>query len=249
MEKPNYISTILAIGLVIIALVLALDIKQKSLEDKNRLSVSGSATSTVEPDKVEVYVKIVTLEKTAQEARDKNSGVTSKVIDALKNEGIKDSDIETSQFAIYPKYEYEDIIEVNIRKSKQVLIGYEVINVLKVTTKELDKAGKIIDLAVENGANDIERVSFGLTKEKEKEIKQQAMVLASKDAKEKADVLAGNAGVRLRKPISISESSFYYQPFEFPRTALLEKAVASETIISPEKLDVFASVNIVYEIT
>ncbi len=249
MEKSNYLSTILAIGLVIIALVLAIGIKTKSIEDKNKLSVSGSSTLTVEPDKAEVYVNIVTLEETAQQSRDKNSEITANVIDTLKKEGIRDSDIETSQFSIYPKYEYEDIIEVNIRKSKQVLVGYEVVNILKVTTEDLDKAGRIIDISIDNEANDIERVLFGLTKAKEKEVKQQAMILASNDAKEKAVALANNLGVRLRKPISISESNFYYQPFEFPRTAFLEKAVAAETVISPEKLDVSASVSIVYEVS
>ena len=204
---------------------------------------------TVDPNKAEVYVKILTLEKTAQESKNKNSQISGNVIKALKKEGVKDKDIETSQFFISPKYDYEEIVEPNLRKSKQILIGYEVTNVLKVTTQDLEKAGKLIDADVDSGANDIERVSFGLTKEKEKEIKQQAMIMASNDAKEKAVALATNLEVSLLKPISISESSFYYQPFEF-RGALMEKSapMAADTVISPQKLDVSASVQLVYEI-
>ena len=86
---------------------------------------------------------------------------------------------------------------------------------MKVTTQNLEKVGKLIDVAVDNGANDIERVSFGLTKEKEKDIKQQAMILASSDAKDKAVALATNLEVTMLKPISISESNFVYQPFNF----------------------------------
>ena len=250
MEKGNYLITILAAGLVIIAIVLALNAKTQpsNTEEKNKLSVSGTSTLTVDPNKAEIYVKVVTLEKTAQEAKNKNSQISSNVVKALKKEGVKDKDIETSQFSIYPRYEYEEVTEANLRKSNQILVGYEVVNVLKVTTQDLEKAGRLIDAAVDAGSNDIERVTFGLTKEREKDIKQQAMVLASNDAKEKAVALATNLDVSLLKPISISESSFYYQPFEF-RGGLMEKAVpaAAETFINPQKLDVSASVQLVYE--
>lgn len=250
MEKANYLTTVLVAGLVIVAVVLALnsETEESDLEEKSRISVSGTSSLTVDPNKAEIYVKIVSLEKTAQESKNKNSEVSKKVTDALKKAGVKSSDIETSQFSIYPRYEYEEVVEINLRKSNQVLVGYEVVNVLKVTTQDLDKVGKLIDVAVDSGANDIESISFGLTKEREKDIKQQAMIAASNDAKEKAVALSTNLGVALLMPISISESSFYYQPFDF-RGALMEKsAMAAETVISPQKLDVSASIQLVYEI-
>lgn len=249
MEKGNYLTTILVAGLVIVAVVLALnsETEESDIEEKSRISVSGTSSLTVDPNEAEVYARIVTLEKTAQDSKNRNSEVSKKVTDALKKAGVKSSDIETSQFSIYPKYEYEEVVEINLRKSNQVLIGYEVVNVLKVTTQDIDKAGKLIDAAVDAGANDIEGVSFGLTDEREKETKQQAMIAASNDAKEKAVALSTNLGVALLRPISISESSFYYQPFEF-RGAFMEKAVAAETVINPQKLDVSASIQLVYEI-
>ena len=200
MEIKNYLTTILAVGLVIAALLLALNSKsnvivgQNGLQ-RNTISVSGTSSLNVDPNKAEIYVKVVTLEKTAQESKNKNSQISQKITDALKRSGVKNNDIETSQFSIYPKYEYEEIIENNIRKPKQNLVGYESTNVLKVTTQDLEKAGKLIDVAVDNGANEIERVSFVLTKEKEKEVKQQAMIMASNDAKDKAVALATNLEV------------------------------------------------------
>lgn len=251
MKKDNYLAYILAVGLVIAAIALALNAKTipSNQEEKSKVSVSGASSLTVEPNKAEVYAKIATLEKTAQESKNKNSQISGGVARALKKEGVKDKDIETSQFFISPKYEYEEISENGLIKTKQVLIGYEVVNVLKVTTQDIEKAGRIIDAAIDSGANDIERVSFGLTEEKEKEIKQQAMALASNDAKEKASALASSLGVSLLKPISISESGFFYQPFEFnARGALMEKSAPAETAISPQKIDVSASVSLVYEI-
>lgn len=253
MEKSNYLTTILVAGLVIVAILLALNSKSNVIVDKNGLqrntvSVSGTSTLTIEPNKAEVYVRIVTLEKTAQESKNKNSQISSNVVKALKKERIKDKDIETAQFTISPKYDYEEFNEGFSRKSKQVLLGYEVTNVLKVTTQDLEKVGKLIDVAVDAGTNNIERISFGLTKDKERDVKQQAMILASNDAKDKAVALATNLGVSLLKPISISESSFAYQPLNVYSGALFEKAAAAETTINPQKLDVSASVNLVYEI-
>ncbi|MBI2653681.1 SIMPL domain-containing protein [Candidatus Woesearchaeota archaeon] len=256
MKKTNYLTAIPAIGLVVVALFLAINSKSNVIVDQNGLqretvSVSGTSTLTVDPNKAEVYVRIVTLEKTAQEAKNRNSEISKKVTDALKKLGVKDKEIETSQFNIYPKYDYEEVIDINVRKSKQVLLGYEVIHVLKVTTQDLEKVGKIIDASVDSDANDIDRISFGLTKEKGKEVKQQAMILASNDAKEKAVALVTNLGVSLGKPVSISESSFYYMPFDVAyKVAAMarEEAPAPSTVVSPQKLDVSASVQLVYEI-
>lgn len=253
METKNYLAAILAVGLVIVALFLALNSKSNAVMGQNGLqrdtiSTSGTSTLTVDSNKAEVYVKIVTLEKTAQESKNRNSQASANVIKALKREGVKDADIETSQFSISLKYEYQEVIDSPIRNAKPVLVGYEVTNILKVTTQILEKVGKLIDAAVDSGANEIDRVSFGLTKEREKEVKQQAMIMASDDAKDKAAALATNLGVSLLKPVSISESSFYYQPYALYSEAAPLMKSAAETTISPRKLDVSASVNLVYEI-
>lgn len=255
MEKRDFLTAILGIGLVIVALMLAFNPKSNIIVDQNELqrntiSVNGASSLAVDPNKAEAYIKILTLEKTAQDSKNKNSQISKKVSDALKKEGVKDKDIETSQFSIYPKYEYEDIVESGIRKSKQVLTGYEVVNVLKATTQNLENVGKLVDVAVDSGANDIESVIFGLTKEMEKEIKQQAMIRASNDAKEKATALATNVGVSLLKPITVSESGFYYMPYAV-RAGAFDKAEASmptQTTINPQKLDISAAVQIVYEV-
>ena len=255
MEQKNTLAMMLGIGLVIVALLLAFNAKSNIVVgqngvQKNTVSVSGISTLSVSPDKAEVYVKIVTLEKTAQGSKDKNSQISANVMKALKKEGLKDADIETSQYSIYPKYNYPIDTSDPIRKPLEpILAGYEVNNVLKVTTKDLERTGKLIDVAVSSGANEIERVSFDLSKDKEKDVKQQAMILASTDAKDKAIALITNLGVSLGKPVSITESNFYYQPYNYyaSASAPMEKAGA-DTSISPQKLDISATVTVAYEI-
>ena len=65
---------------------------------------------------------------------------------------------------------------------------------------------------------------------------------------ETKNYLVTNLEVGLGKPISISESNFYYQPYTlYSGAAQLEKSSA-ETTINPQKLDVSATVALVYEI-
>jgi uncharacterized protein YggE len=240
----------LAAGLVIVALVLAfssrstINVASSGQIQKDTITVSGQAEMTVDPDQAEMYIKIETTKTTAKLAKDENSIISSAVESALRSKGITEKDVETSRYQIYPKYEYDP----DTRKSS--ISGYTVTNVLKVTTTNLDKVGEVIDAAVDSGANGFERIVFGLTDEKEKDVNAQVLLKASDEAKAKAISLTKNLGVRLGKLSSISESNFYYAPYEYARAeADFGVAKTGESIsISPQKVDVTATVNLAYEI-
>lgn len=248
MEKTYHILIgILSVGLVVALLILAFNAKQTTVvsgqDIRNTILVSGNSELTVEPDKAEIYVNIETIQKTAKEAKDENARVSKNVRDSLKRAGIKEEDFETAQFTISPRYEYDRV------KETSELIGYIVTHVLKVTTTNLDKVGDFIDISVNNGANQINNVVFSLTKEKQKDVNGEAMIRASKVAKEKAEALATNLGVRLGKISSISESSFDYIPYisrGFAKAEIAEAPITTE--ISPQYVTIRAAVNIAYEI-
>lgn len=245
-EKTNMLTTILIIGLVLVALILAYNTKTTAVvsgqDVRNLITVSGTSELTTMPNKAEIYVKIETFEKTAEEAKNANSKISKKVITALENKGVKNADIETSQFYLSPRYSWDE------KTGKSEIDGYTLTNVLKVTTLDLDKVGNLVDTAVNSGANGIDNVIFGLTKDREKEIKSEALVRASEEAKVKAEALATRLGVNLKRIASISESSFSYIPYAY-RFAAVEKVMAAEeTQISPQKLEVSATVNLAYEI-
>jgi len=250
MEKTHHMLIgILSVGLILALLILALNSKQTTVvsgqDVRNIISVSGRSELTVEPDKAEIFVNVETQKKTAKEAKDENARVSKKVTDALKKAGIKKDNIETTQFRINPRYEYDRL------KGKSEIIGYTVTHVLKVTTLDLDKVGTYIDTAVNNGANRINSVNFGLTKEKEKEINGEALIRASNVAREKAEALATNLGVRLGKIASVSESGFDFIPFVAREFAVAEAAVGAPPIpteISPQDVTVRATVNVAFEI-
>jgi uncharacterized protein len=241
-EMEKYISLVAIIGLVLVSSFVVLGPADKVEES---LSVSGSAELTVAPDKAEIYLNVITLTPTASQSQVDNKAISTKVIEALKQAGVKETDIETSNYYLNKKQDWNPEKQDNEDK------GYELIHTIKVTTTSVDSAGELVDQAIAAGANGVERVSFGLTKELEKQVRADALSKATVAAKEKAANIAQASGVRLGKITSIQESNFYYLPFEANvRNAYGEGAndMAGSSIISPQKVEVTSSIQMAFEI-
>src|ERR1051325_5233551 len=78
----------------------------KMINATNTLSLSGTATTTVKPDKVTVLLGVETTNKTADITLVANSKMMNQVIDALKAAGVIDNETSTSSFSITPNYNY-----------------------------------------------------------------------------------------------------------------------------------------------
>ncbi|MGM5482058.1 MAG: SIMPL domain-containing protein [Nanobdellota archaeon] len=224
------------IGLLVVGLVLVSLFGQGTQETSDeKISVSGSKELTYEPDKAEVILEVVTLEDSAQEARDKNSDLADKVIDALQDYAT----VETESFNLNKREDY------NPETGKREFVGYEVSHRLKATTEDISNVGKIIDTAVNQGANQVRRIKFTLSDEKQKDLKKEALAQATVNAKTKAKALAGALNVELGKVSSISESNFGYHPV-YARDSLA--AGKAETNIVPGEVSVEAQVSLAYNI-
>ena len=148
---------------------------------QNTISVSGSATASSEPDTLIVVLGVDSEAKTANESLSQNSNSLNAVISSLTNSGISEDDIQTSNFRIYPLYDFSD------SKDKQILIGYRVSNMLSIQTDKIDSAGNVIDIAVSSGANRVDNVSFQLSDEKSQKISDDLISNAILDATQKAE--------------------------------------------------------------
>jgi len=148
---------------------------------QNTISVSGSATASSEPDTLIVVLGVDSEAKTANESLSQNSNSLNAVISSLTNSGISEDDIQTSNFRIYPLYDFSD------SKDKQILIGYRVSNMLSIQTDKIDSAGNVIDIAVSSGANRVDNVSFQLSDEKSQKISDDLIANAILDATQKAE--------------------------------------------------------------
>jgi len=200
------------------------------------ISVSGVGTVTMNPDMGWFTATVATQAGTAAQAEQQNNDAMAKVISALKNAGISESDIRTVDYSLSPIYQ----------ESKQpgqmpILVGYSVRHSIRVTVNDLAKVGKMIDLAISNGANEVGGVYFGLSKAREQEAQTRALDLAVKDANGKARTIADAMGVKLVGPISVN-LGYYYTPIRMD----LKEAPAQPVPIQPGQLEYTVNVQTAY---
>ncbi|MDO8503065.1 MAG: SIMPL domain-containing protein, partial [bacterium] len=219
----------------------------QGIQLKNTITFTGTGDIYAKPDLAIINFSVVNSAKTVALALDQNQKEMNAVIGSIKGQGVLDKDLKTTNFSIYPQYEYRKE-ETNIYPyppGKRMLTGYEVSQSLEVKIRDLDKTGQIIEESAGAGANQIGDLQFVI--EKEDELKRQAREQAINEAKAKAKELAALLGVRLVKVTSFSENQV------LPRFYGLEKAMApSGGGVSPQiqtgenKIEV--QVSITYEI-
>jgi len=203
--------------------------------------VQGTSELSFDPDQAEVWIGISIIKDTAAEAQSESNKVINKIIDGLRSKGIQDNDIETERLSLYEERTWKN------QESK--VIGWRATQTLKVKTIDLGKVGTIVDIAVNNGANQINNINFGLTEAKEQEYKQQALAEATKSAKQKAETIASSLGAKLGKIKTVSESNFNYRPMIYAMEAKATSDMVEEAAqIMPSDVTVTANVNIVYYI-
>lgn len=215
-------------------------------KSKNVITVSGEAKIKVKPDIAYVTVGVETNAKTAEEAKNLNAKSMNKIIDALKKMKIDSKDMKTSDFSIYPKYQW--IEQKMYTSKKQQLTGYEVNNNLDIKVRDIKKVSEVIDTVTKSGANKINGVRFGLVDQTK--IYNEALGQALLRAKSKAEALASVISVNLNKPSKINEQSSggYIERYSNMNVKLAGSMDSgNSTPIESGELEISARVSVEYE--
>jgi len=230
-----------AVGLAALALLVFTLVQVSSAQEIRQIYVRGEGVVLVEPDQAYVSLGVTTEAPSAEEAQIKNANTMRNILAALGELGIKDDAVETSYFNVYPVYRYD-------QDRGNQLVGYRVSNNVSVSLADLSLVGEAIDTAIRAGATNVNSVSFTLA-DKEPWLKE-AMVLAVEDARQKAELLANAAGVKLGPVMAIRDPNTQFQPYsvgpELRMMALAAADAGNTTPIAPGKLEIRAAVEMVY---
>ena len=210
--------------------------------ESRSVHVTGIGSVTGEPDIATLYLGVSVEKETVEEAREEAASAMTAVIDALKENGIADRDIQTENFSIYPQYDYTD--------TGRVLRGYRVNNTVNARVRELESLSDIIDDATTAGGDIVVVNSIEFMIEDPTPLQAQARALAVEDAKAKAETLAEASGVTLGKPLTITETSRSAgPPIAFAEAAeFAADSARTSTPIQAGELTVTVNVTVVYEI-
>ena len=210
------------------------------------LSVSGTAFTKVKPDRVVISIGVETTNKTAKASLAANSELMNKIISSLRNLGVKENETSTSSFTISPNYNYtESGTILNIT-------GFTVTNSIQIDSSTLVNISSWIDAAVASGANSINSIDFRISNNKLEDTKNMLIKNAIANAREKANIVSLELGLKVIGLKSITVGEFDYiqppQPFMEKRfdAAGTAPATAVTTPILAGEQEVSVSVSIVF---
>lgn len=200
--------------------------------DSRLLKVNGVGKVQVRPDVATVTIGVVTQDQNLEKAQRENAQITQQVRDQLRTIGIEEDHIQTSDYFIFPEYDYVD--------GKQEFRGYQVTHSLNITIDDISRTGFVIDTAVANGANRVSNIEFSVKSPYENH--QEALRIALGHALANAQTIANTMNLNLdQTPVKITEiGSPPVTPFQtFSKTEVLG---AATTPIEPGMLETVARI-------
>jgi uncharacterized protein YggE len=222
-----------------------------SINERPAIWVSGQGKVAIEPELAVLDLGVEVTMETVASARDEAATSMEAVMTALKSNGVEEKDIQTRNFDIRPRYEWQEVVENGTRSSRDVLVGYRVSNRLYAKVRDLDGVSTVIDAVITAGGDAIRFRDLTFTVEDTSPLVDQLREDAVNDAKTKARHFADLSGMTLGRPIYMAESGVSGPTSTVIRERVVyEKAVlaAPATGVSSGELEVSLSIQVAFAI-
>ena len=201
------------------------------------VKVHGQATVSVVPDQAQFDIGVVTQASTAKAAADQNATQSDTLVKQL-TATFPAAVINTVNYSVNPNYRYP-------QNSAPVISGYTANNTVRILLNDLSRVQTVMDIAIQSGANSINRLQFSLQNENAARAK--ALGEAASQARAGAEALAGSLKLKLTRLLVVEEG----QPVVVspPREISFEKLQSTNLApIVSGTIDVHADVDLSYEI-
>jgi uncharacterized protein len=230
-------------------------------------TVSGEGKAVAIPDQATVNAGITVQATTVAEAQNKVNQTADKIIKDLKQLGLSDKDIKTTNYSVYPNYGTSRtmgtsgsagspialpmmepaIPPVPVTIEQQQIVGYTVTQNLEIKVKPIEKANKVVDAVTADGANQVGDVNFTFSDNLSKSLEQQATEQAVNDAKQNAQSLANISGIHLGKIVNVVKNSNQPRPLMMAAGMAKTDQASAPTNVTPGENTLTVDVSLYYE--
>lgn len=210
-KKALYGTLMFALVIVSIAALSYAHSYSKSFSPEsgwNTINVSGEGKATGIPDVAEVSFSVTTDAADAAKAQEDTVKKMDDITKFLEEKGVDKKDIQTTGYNVYPKQEYRCPTRVTCT---MVTTGYSVSQEVTVKIRDMGKTGEILGGVVSKGATGASGPTFVIDDKSKLEDEARGEAIAK--AKEKAESIARQSGLKLGKLIAISEDGSGYMPY------------------------------------
>ena len=204
-----------------------------------RVMVGGDSIVQAQPDTAILTISVVTQGRRAIDAQQENAAKTDAVVRALKAAAGTGAEVKTSGYSLQPQRMYKE-------GQPPTITGYEVRNSVTVITGELNKVGNVIDAAAQAGSNDIAGIAFTLRQDRQ--ARDQALSEATKEAMNKARVLATALGGRVVRIVEVQEEGLHRPPVPLYQTEVMMAKRDVATPIEIGSLEITSRVQLIAEV-
>lgn len=227
MKTNRFIALIMAM-LVLLAGTAALA--------EGTLTVKGFGSVQVDSNRAGISLGVREIADEVMTAQAKVNEKIGAIVEALKQMGVTDDAISTNGIGIYPNYNYDD---------GETISGYTAYNNIYLTVADVNNTGAYIDAAFAAGANSLDYVEFSAAETEAAAA--QALTLAVQSAREKAQIIADAAGVKLGAVLQINDSgdTVYDVSGLYTKNAV-ESDAGAGTGVMASKQTISASVSITF---
>lgn len=231
--------------LLIAGILLLLTPSAQAQQDLNRprppsITVTGESTISAEPNQAQIDIGVVTQARSAPDASKENAERLSRVLAEVKKLLGKGDEVKTSGYALTPNYRYP-------QGGKPEILGYNASNTVRIKTTNLDLVGRLIDSAMQAGANNVNRLMFTLKDEQAAQL--EALRAASAKAKAKAEAVAASLGLKIVKIASVTEGERAIQPIFRQALAARAEAAPAPTPVEPGTVEIRSTVSMTVEVS
>ena len=218
-------------------------------ERENLFTVSADAIVRVKPDKVVLNIGIIAKGKNLLETKKTVSAAITKSIAYCKQQGIPEKNIGTNYVNIRPVYDdYRSITE----------LYYHIDQNISIILEDISKYDNILTQLLSFGMNQVLSVDFQVTELKK--YRNEARRLAIRAAKERAEFLAAEAGIKLGEIRNINDQSSSWHPYWMRGNSMantsqnMQQSGGGESgsddngAFAPGMISVRADITLIYEI-
>ncbi len=215
----------------------------------NTISVSAEGKATGIPDVAQVSFSVSTDGKDAPTAQEATVKKMDDITKYLLEQGVEKEDIQTTAYNVYPKTSYE-CGRAGFPCATRT-DGFTVTQEVSVKLRDTAKAGEILGAVVQKGATNTSGPTFVI--DDRTKLEEEARGEAIEKAKEKAQVLARQSGIRLGKLISVSDDGSGNGPMPYDMMGrggdqpMMEMKTSAPNV-QPGSQDVRVTVTLTYSI-
>ena len=215
------------------------------------ITVSGDGQAALPPDVAKISFTVQNTGATVADAQAATTKQANAALAFVKGQGVADKDVTTTSYNITPQYSYQNICVSGAACPPYVgspkITGYEVSETIQVTMHDLTAVGALLGGLGKLSVQDISGPDFALNDSSAGY--DAARADAINKAKDQANLLAKQLGIKLGKIVNFSESTGNapYPVYATGADVQSMKSVATPTVPAGENT-YNASVSITYEI-